>query len=172
MPLARGNTIIWTGGPLKPRAGLSGPPAELFVLARRSRGAVGCLLTGRCTRRNHLLDFGAQFLITEHAGMVHGDHAAAIDEHQRRRGAGAVAIKIQLADGHRHGAQVGIILTAHAVNVLQLGLRRGGFAISSVTVTLSWTEQRQALGAVFALQSADNRLFVLAVSTPVGPEKK
>ena len=51
------------------------------------------------------------------SGVIEAHHPRGVDQHQSWRGAGAVALEILRADGHRHGRQARIILLPHTLDV-------------------------------------------------------
>src|SRR5208283_291428 len=104
--------------------------------------------------------------------MVEANNALAVDQNDRRSGAGAVEFEVFLADGRRVGEKVGIKSAADLFDVLQFLGSRCVLASRRIPVALRWRDHRQPPRSVVALQLCKNWRFGFAVAAPVRPEEK
>src|SRR4029077_7157545 len=119
----------------------------------------------------NLFDGGAKGVVWHHARMVKGDVAATIEQDERGRGTGAVAIEVLFADGHGNGLESGIEMLPDTSGVGEFILRFGILTLGRVAVELSGSNHGKSLSPKLRTQAGDDWAFVFAINAPVGPEK-
>src|SRR5882762_5633522 len=86
--------------------------------------------------RDDTVNRGPKFFIRKGSGVVEGDSAGAVEEHQRWSGADAVNAEVLRADGRGDVEERGVVAVARVADIGELGGGCGVLASSSDAVAL------------------------------------